>query len=132
MKYSNNYNPYKFIYLFPIAIIAGLVYLIISSWSTLSNQTLVLLIVIIFASITYLGYQISKDNHPLKIKRLETGNVDDIVEKVIKQKSGFVSKAEVENFKMRAKNIYDSTYWRAERTMKIKMLIDDFLKRKNG
>ncbi|MDQ3535311.1 MAG: hypothetical protein M3421_06755 [Bacteroidota bacterium] len=130
MKYWTNYNPYKFIMFIPLAIIAGLVYVIISSWSTINNTTLIALIFIIFMAITFLGYQISKDNHPLRGMRYERGEVEDIVQKIIMQRRGVMSDDEVINLRLKAKNIYNNTFRRAERTMQLKLLMDEYLKDK--
>lgn len=127
MRYFNNYNPYKFILLIPFAIIAGLVYYLISSWRQLDNTTLIILILIIFITITFLGYKISKENHPLRGMRHERGDIDDIVQKIIEKRKGALSDQEILNLRLKAKNIYDSTYRRGERTMRIKMLMDEYL-----
>lgn len=132
MKYYNHYNPYKFILFFPVAIIAGLVYFIFESWGRLDNTTLIILIMIILACITFLGYHISKSNHPLRGVRHSRGEVDDIVQKVVEQKKGTISEEELKNLRLKALSIYDARYSRAERAMKMKFLIDEFLEDESG
>lgn len=80
-------------------------------------------------AITYLGYQISKENNPLRGAGPKRGNVEDIVQKVIEQKKGRMSDDEIGLLRIKAENIINSTYRRAERTMRLKLLMDEYLKK---
>jgi hypothetical protein len=62
--------------------------------------------------------------------RYERGEVEDIVQKIIMQRRGVMSDDEVINLRLKAKNIYNNTFRRAERTMQLKLLMDEYLKDK--
>ncbi len=130
MKNNNNYNPYNFILFFPLAIISGVVFFIFETWPILDNVALIILITILFSAITFLGYHLSRTNHPLRGMKHERGGIEDIMQKIIEQKKGPISDLEMISLRSKAQNINNSTYRRAERTMRLKLLLEEFLKNK--
>jgi hypothetical protein len=121
------YNPYHFVYFIPLALIAGLVYYLISFGRDLSTTSFIAIILVIFGALTFLGYHISKRNQLLP-GRHRRGEVEDIVQKVIENKKGKITKDEIYELKSQIKAIYNSSYRRAERTMRLKELIDEYSK----
>lgn len=81
----------------------------------------------LIGTITLLAYKLSRQNSPLKNTSKSSGDIDSIVQKILDKRKTKLSKDEVVQLKMEVQNIYSSTYRRAERTMRIKEILDHYL-----
>jgi uncharacterized membrane protein len=123
------YNPYHFKYFIPLAILAGLVYYLISYGRSLNGQSIVIVGLIMLITIIFLGYHLGKQNHPLRGLKHERGEVEDILLKIIENKKGKISDEEMIELKKEAQFIYNTSYRRAERTMRLNELVEQYLKK---
>ncbi|CAN5618845.1 hypothetical protein BH23BAC1_BH23BAC1_04360 [soil metagenome] len=125
------YNPYHFKFFIPLAILAGIIYYLISYGRNLEGRSLIIMGLIILITIIFLGYHLGKQNHPLRGMHHERGEVEDILIKIIENKKGRISDEELRELKKEAQIIYNSSYRRAERTMRLNELVEHYLKKKN-
>lgn len=122
------YNPYHFKYFIPLAILAGLVYYLVTYGRNLDGSSIVIICLVILITLIFLGYHLGKQNHPLRGMHHERGDVEDILVKIIENKKGKISDEDFRELKKEAQIINNSSYRRAERTMKLKELVDQYLK----
>ncbi len=124
------YNPYYFLYLIPIALIAGVAYYVFSIWDTLNNITAILLALMVGVAIALMSYNyfFTKDSR----QRAKRGDLDSSIRKILKHKKVNASDNEVNDLISEANAINVTPFRRAEKAMKIQQLIDVFVKQKSN
>lgn len=123
------YNPYYFLYLIPIALIAGVAYYVFSIWDTLNPIVAVLLSLMVAIAIALMSYNyfFTRNNTGSS----ERGDLDQSIRKILKHKGIHAPENEVNELIVKANAINSTPFRRAEKAMRIQQLIDLYLKEKS-
>lgn len=121
-----HYNPYLLLYLIPVALVAGAIYYALTIRDSLNILSSTAIIALVVFTILFMARNVKKSNI-IANSNIEEDNPEAFIRKIIKIKNAHMREEDLQAMIEDAKDIYNSPIARAEKTVRLKILVDKYL-----